>query len=179
MGGASGTGGIHDDGGSIFDAFTDPVPDAMADPTSGSRLKAKYWKATDGARAPIPYTWYDSQRNEDCSFRTASDGTERCLPNTYTFAIYYADATCTAPLAYVNTGCAMPTYVQVSGASSCGSTTGDKLHGTMAKVQPATIYLKGGASCTSSPAPSGVDYYSVGAEILPSAFVQGFVEIDP
>ena len=182
--GANGTGGVGgmgdpDDGGGIFDAFTDPVPDAMADPTSGSRLKAKFMKAADGARAPIPNIWFDSQRNEDCSFRQAADGTQRCMPNSYAFLLYYSDAACTAPIVYTSAGCTPPPYLQATEATASCSGGGARIYSTMAKIQPMMLYIKSGTTCTASSAPITIDYYSVGAEIPLSAFVEGSVEIAP
>src|SRR5690349_16994423 len=72
-GGASGAGPSAGQGGDsgVFDALTNPVPPASADPTSGSRLKPKYRVAEDGAKEYFAGLWYDSQRAEDCSFTTA------------------------------------------------------------------------------------------------------------
>ena len=96
--GGSGHGGAAvggSDGSGIMDALTDPVREADAEPSSGTRLKAEYIESVDGARqyvliteAPPPYAnvpvtqsvWFDSMRNEDCVFRLAADGKLRCLP---------------------------------------------------------------------------------------------------
>jgi hypothetical protein len=106
MGGHSGAGGMGVGGDSgIFDALTDPVPDANAggeNPTSGTRLKGKYTMGSDGSKeyqlatlfndvhmqqgnpptgpGAVHAVWYDSMLMADCSFLPASDGTLRCLP---------------------------------------------------------------------------------------------------
>ncbi len=178
MGGAGGVGGFVEDDGGIFDALTDPVPDASADPTSGTRLKAKYMKADDGARAPIAGVWHDSQRNEECSFQRAADGKQRCMPTNVTYAGFYADASCTQPFLYVTTGCAPTKYV-VDYGQTCGALNTLNYFPVGSQTVPATIYYKTGGNCMSSPAISGYDYYTAGAKISPSSFVGGAVEIDP
>lgn len=55
-----------------------PVPSALA-AESGSRLKAKWLVAEDGARY-FTFNWYDRERGHDCSFLLAADGVQRCLP---------------------------------------------------------------------------------------------------
>jgi hypothetical protein len=120
VGGAmAGPGGS--DGSGILDALTDPVPDAMADPSSGSRLKAAWIESTDGAKqfllnTEIDYgngatatanVWYDSMRDETCTIRLASDGKLRCLPSfpqavpaNQTTQVFFGDATCSS-VAYI------------------------------------------------------------------------------
>jgi hypothetical protein len=171
MGGAIGMGGTGGTGGS---------PNASADPVSGTRLKAKYMKADDGARAPIADVWHDSQRNEECRFQRASDGKRRCLPTSVTYhSGYYADASCTQPInmMYGGGGCAPEIYLAEYNSTCYPYSLSYRLIGS--QIQPATIYAKSGATCTSSPAPAGYTFFATGAAISPSAFVAGVVEIDP
>jgi hypothetical protein len=119
-GGAPGTGGANvgpggSDGSGIFDALMDPVHDAMADPVSGTRLKATWIESVDGARqylfntetdpgTGVPITrnvWFDSMRNEECVFRFAADSKIRCLPGAppmadppLAYVVVFADAAC-------------------------------------------------------------------------------------
>lgn len=160
-----------------MDALMDPVPDASADPVSGTRLKAKYMKADDGARAPLADVWHDSQRNEECRFQLASDGKQRCLPTSYSYISYYADAACTQPLVHLVAGCSPPKYGVDYGTSSCNYAFTHYSVGSQA--QPAQVYLKSGASCISTPANAAFSYFSVGSKIAPTSFVAGVVEIDP
>jgi hypothetical protein len=120
IGGAmAGPGGS--DGSGILDALTDPVPDAMADTVSGSRLKAAWIESTDGAKQFLLNTeinsgsgstvtgnvWYDSMRDENCTIRLAADGKLRCLPGfpqsvnpQQSTQVFFGDATCSG-LAYI------------------------------------------------------------------------------
>jgi hypothetical protein len=110
--GNGGDGGAAQGGrdGGIFDALTDPVREADAEPMSGSRLKGKYLLGSDGSKQYqqtalgsgigtnqlyVQAVWYDSQRQEDCIFTTASDGQTRCVPVGYEGNVYYSDAQCT------------------------------------------------------------------------------------
>jgi hypothetical protein len=195
--GASGGGS-----GGIVDALTDPVTEASADPyQSGSRLKANYYAGSDGSKQWIG--WHDSQRNEDCGFTKAADGATRCMPAGVAIVAYYADAACTQPLAYVS--CYQgtpPRYVGAQYLGVPGAPSSDGYHlfplGSTATVTTAYQLVPstgsdGGAcnvgqftyTCTQQPATtvsylqSEGTFYSVGAEIPPSAFVQATVQTEP
>jgi hypothetical protein len=68
---------------------------------SGSRLKAVYRTAADGAREAVG--WFDTVTNQRCSFIDDSDGATICAP-AYApqgIAIAYSDATCSSPVALI------------------------------------------------------------------------------
>lgn len=168
-GGHGGQGGAWDSG--ILDVLTDPVPDAAADPISGSRLKAKFRMGDDGSKAYLPYVWFDSQRNEDCSFVTAADGKERCLPiQGYNASISYLDAACTQPVAVGSPGCA-PTYAVEIGYLTC-STLQYHLYPAGAAIQlPLKLYAKSGNVCSAKMPDPSYAYFQAGAEIAAGSFV--------
>jgi len=163
----------------IWDVLTDPVPDASADPVSGSRLKAKYRSGDDGSKAYLPYLWYDSQRQEDCQFTAAADGKERCLPTLGAASAYFfSDAACTQLLASDSTGCT-PKYA-LSYESSCPSVYLAHLYPVGAMVNPPTLYIMSGGSCVSAGSPLfGYTYFKLGAELPPASFVGSTVQNDP
>jgi hypothetical protein len=71
----------------------DGMPGATQD---GSRLKARYLVASDGARSPTG-TWNDTKLGADCTFQVAIDGQTRCLPGSLQsgyWGIQYSDAAC-------------------------------------------------------------------------------------
>src|SRR5258708_29782926 len=79
-------------------ASSPPVPSALADVNAGgTRLKANYYAGSDGSQQFLS-TFHDAQRNEDCAFAIAADGTTRCLPTAApgpsptgsTYGTYYA-----------------------------------------------------------------------------------------
>jgi hypothetical protein len=176
--GSSGNGGAsgstsHGNGGSdsgIFDALTDPIADAMADPMSGSRLKAYYRTGDDGSKAYIPYVWFDSQRNEDCAFQTAADGVSRCMPTAYA-TTQFTDAACMNPVVWMPT-CSSPKYASYSDATQCPSLPHIYPVGAVLTT-PTTVYFKSGNVCTMTTpfGTPGYAYYSIGAEIAPTTFV--------
>ena len=194
-----GSSGGESGSGVSFDALTDPIPTASANPNqSGTRLKASYYAGADGSKQFA--SWHDSQRNEDCYFQTAADGTTRCMPIAAA-ASYFADSKCTQPLALIY--CFQPqpkylssTYSGVPSAPPAGVHL-FQLGGAMAVT---TIYevtsvvtADGGVcssgqatyACTAQP-PSTLSYlqsvaslYSVGPELQPDAFVQATMQTEP
>jgi hypothetical protein len=105
---ADGSGsGSGNNGPSIMDALTNPVPGASADPyQSGSRLEANYYAGADGSKQFM--TMHDTQLNVDCAFQGAADGVLRCIPTGQgIFVGYYADSGCT-PIVAQYKGCTHP-----------------------------------------------------------------------
>lgn len=92
---SSGKGGTGGHGGGI-------IGDAYAD-ESGSRLKANYVTGADGSKH-YTGTFFDSQRNEDCSFQQMADGTYLCLPTDGVGTVQaqvFSDSGCTQPVTEV------------------------------------------------------------------------------
>jgi hypothetical protein len=127
-------------GGGLADALTDPVSSANADPyQSGTRLKANYLAGSDGSKQWAG--WHDAQRNEDCGFVTAADGTTRCMPTDSTVASYYADPNCAQPLALVVCNAKTATYVRAPiGASAPSPAAGMHIFPLAGAVTPSTAY---------------------------------------
>jgi hypothetical protein len=177
--GTSGTtSGAGSDGG-MMDALMDPVPHASADPMDGHRLKAQYQLGDDGSKAYVPGVWFDSTRNETCSFLPAADGMLRCLPSGVESAVY-SDAMCTTAVLMAPTGCTAPTYGLTMDSSMCSQATAPThVYSVGPMVTPATIYVSTGSQCLSAgpPAP-GFDFYSLGAEIPASTFVSAATKHD-
>jgi hypothetical protein len=181
-GGVSGAGPSAGQGGDsgVFDALTNPVPSASADPTSGSRLKPKYRVADDGAKEYFAGVWYDSQRSEDCSFITAGDGVQRCLPQGAGFG-FYADSGCSMPVAAVQTGCDAPKYAVHTVANTCGDNPGGvHVFAAGAPATVSTVYAMSGTSCfaVGQASATGYDYYNVGTELAATTFVASTVGHD-
>lgn len=127
--------------------------------------------ADDGARGFLRFQ--DVARGTQCSFRTAADGTFRCLPlgEASVYGGEYSNASCTAPVAGRGTSaCPAPKIISEYVASGCSSTS--KVYEGGAS---ATAYYKNGATCTPYPPSSYTQYYSVGAEIPSSQFLEARV----
>jgi hypothetical protein len=78
-----------------------PGPHGKDSTVSGSRLKAVYRTAADGAREAVG--WFDTVTDQRCSFIDDNDGATICAP-AYAppgIAIAYSDATCSSPVALI------------------------------------------------------------------------------
>lgn len=176
--GATGTSGGGSDGG-LTDALTDPVPSAHADPAPGSRLKPKFRLGDDGAKEYLGGVWWDSDRNEDCSFAVAADGKTRCLPKGSDFR-YFADAQCATPMVLTQGTCSAPKYGISNVEAACGlDAPATKVFAIGGATNPPMIYGKSGSSCFAiGPTTPDWTYYTVGAEIPASSFVAGNIGHD-
>jgi hypothetical protein len=181
-GGASNDASLID---AVADALLDPVADAKADNNiSGTRLRARYYVATDGARQFAG--WQDTQRNEACNFfYLAGDGKRRCMPTgTATLSGRFVDSACTIALLIASKGCAPPKYstiVPASGAT-CAYESRYETHRVGAAVLPtATVYSKSTAgTCTGEVNPYGAtnDTYA-SAGIAPATdFVEATEQVE-
>ena len=171
----------------VVDAVTNPVSTASADqPTSGTRLKAQWYVGTDGSR--VQAGWYDSQLQVTCSLYMASDGTLRCLPiQAGVDTSAFSDSACTQPIV-ISTGC-QPTYAYVLApitGNACPPQdtwtiyqVGAQLSTYYALVE--TNFIDGGMTCTAGSASktSNLTYYTLGAVVPPSTFVQATLQTDP
>lgn len=186
--GASGQNGANGEAGAAEDAA---VADAQTSgATAGTRLRPIYTKTvtttSDGAQSTSTYQsgWFDTQRNEPCTFIGASDGTTRCLPTPvaiydYSNGSYFSDSNCTSPLAvtgHSNPACGAttppaPKYMMV--AATVNGCSGTSIHPIGTKTSPSSVYVKSGGGCyASAPSPS-YDYFTpYGSEIAPTGFVQ-------
>lgn len=127
----------------------------------GSRLKARWRVAEDGAREPIG--WLDTMTGIPCAWSTATDGEERCLPPPAAGAFGYLDAACTQVVYQLHgDGGSAPTpsaWISLSGRyASLGSL-----------ITPSAIYSFG--SCAKSDGPFENTYSYEATMFPPSAFV--------
>ncbi len=182
-GGMGGSGSVTDgtgtSGGSagmdsgLFDALTDPVSTANADPQSGTRLKATFRTGDDGSKEYVPGVWFDSMRNESCSFTTGADGKVRCLPAGAAGGVY-SDSACTNQVVAVPTGCTSPGYgAMMDTTNVCGPNGGPThIYSLGAAQSPQTLYVMSGTTCyAAGPAGTQYTYYAMGSEVPASSFV--------
>lgn len=166
-------------GGDAGPSPSDPEPTtSTAGAASGTRLKARWTTAEDGAKQFRGF--WDSARETECSFQGASDGTTRCLPSgMFIHPTFFADAACTKRIAYGEKGCAAKTAT-LQGRYCAGSEITQTIFTLGARFTAPQLYNKDGASCTSISAASWADrdLYVVGAEIPPSEFVAAKTEIE-
>lgn len=165
-GGAAGQGGLMD-----------PVPPADAEPTDGSRLKARYWTGDDGSKSYAPGQWYDSQLDLACSPAPVSEREYRCMPVSGISGSpldMYSDAACSQKLrvTWICSGTKARFAMTIATSGPCGTVvSGPHVYTIGAMVpQSTTLYIKGASSCAAF-WPAGYDVYTVGAEVPLSTFV--------
>jgi len=185
---SSGGGFAGHDGGSDGGGGGDvvnPVPDAMADILSCSRLKAQYFAGTDGSKAFA--SMYDTQLKVSCAYVTASDGTSRCLPtglSSVASTSYYSDSHCSQPILNIPSVCTTPPpYVTTFGTDCSGTTTFHVFPSASVFTVGSDVYVGGGSGATGtcvavSASGSTGTWYATGAELPPSKFVEGTLQLD-
>ncbi len=191
--------------------LTEPVPDAAAEPTSGKRLKRKFRVGEDGSKEVVQVTltaaevdgsppenvrgvWYDSERKEDCVFRLAADGAERCLPFARTGLLYFSDDACTKHVAGITSGVsdscpqeAAPQYLAVDDSPSKQCEQDPLKFGITIYALGAerdeklpVYYLAANGICTSfgvgNPAPRT---FELKGEVPATSFVKATITVDP
>lgn len=166
-GGAPSTGGADPSGGNATGGST-----AADDTQSGTRLKVRARVGADGSRQPIG--WYDANLDTVCTWRKASDGTDRCLPDGIT-ANRFLDDACTQPI-MVQSACEPLQFAIVSeDPDSCGNRW--RVYHAGPAVTPASAYMRSGANCIATAVPAG-DLFATNAEMPASMFVAATVEVE-
>lgn len=156
-----------------------PVAEAQA-AESGTRLKARWYVAEDGARQFV--NWFDSELQRECTFAQAVDGVFRCLPAVPLLStVYFTNASCTARIV-LDYSCAIGSSDTVAIFAPAGDTSCTRYETRHfrigAPVQPTQVWQRSGATCIETAvAPSG-KYYPLGVEIAPSTFVTAQVQVN-
>lgn len=91
-------------------SIMNPVPEADA-AEDGTRIVNMYRTTADGLKVPYGSFW-DKELGAPCSFLFTSDGKERCVPSSLSgnVANYYANSTCSTPLANIAKGTCAQKY---------------------------------------------------------------------
>lgn len=175
-GGSAGAGGRGGAGG-----FLDPVPPANADPTSGSRLKAKSWRGADGSVQYVAGVWWDSELEVDCTPARTSDGVMRCLPAPTNAAVssgVYEDASCTTLLFYLQSPCDLGRLVMLyDHFEQCAWRY--TVHEVGDRVTISTWYSLDAGGCTELPHDQALTFYRIGPELSPERFVEMTLRVEP
>lgn len=158
-----------------------PLPDAGAcvgavrEALSGTRLKVRYVEGDDGSRAPAGF--FDTVRNEACTFSQSEDGRLRCLPTEDLVTVapsLFVDSTCTQRVAFG--GCVFPRFAREL-TPTCPART--KLF-TVMPAAPATLYTNSvGQPCTATPRDPNLTYWVVGGAVAPEQWLTGAFKVEP
>lgn len=111
--GSGGTGSGNSPGSTGGTSMMNPVPDALAFPESGSRLRVQTIEGADGSANVIAGQFYDSELEETCSPGRAADGVTRCLPSSVALGGFFADAGCSTRVVYSTKDCTAPKVLSV------------------------------------------------------------------
>jgi hypothetical protein len=149
---------------------------------SGSRIKARVIVSNDGAKSFLG--WFDTQRNEACSFMQAGDGKLRCQPYTIMSFQGYLDSNCTTKIATpgLSTACMSGSgtyYVALSDSVSC-SDIHTHIYPVGAKIDPVhyTYYELSDGKCKPvSPYIIYPQYYML-AEVPASSFAEAVEKLE-
>jgi hypothetical protein len=152
-------------------ADSSPVPDAAADEaaTSGSRLKVIHLLADDGYTEARGIQ--DTQLNVQCGFRAYTDSTLRCTP-------YPAVG---VELAFADSGCVTRTPILTSGPPTLypyewlGGLNGQSGVAPVGAQYVGAVYSGDPTNCRMVSGP----FWTVGAEMPPSAFVAAHTQVGP
>lgn len=154
--------------------------DTMEQNRSGTRIKMQVLTTPDGAKQF--QGWFDTQRNEPCSFAQSADGVTRCIPAVAASTLF-ADANCSTPAALLlapSTGCT--SYITTS--QSLSTTCPQMVHD--GPIFPATVvspmpkvFTKSGSLCVESTVSSAFVIAVVsGPEIPPSSFQSATLAVE-
>lgn len=166
---ASTASSAHGGGGALSaGSMMNPVPDAFAD--SGSRLRVQWMTGDDGSKQFSGF--YDSKRKETCGWRKLYDGNTYCTPAAGVAYSNFSDAGCTQQPVMVVAPCT-PAPLYTVTYNACAADVHVYQRG--AKLALATIYTGTPSQCIALPPTVGYDYFALGAEIPPSAFVSATI----
>jgi hypothetical protein len=139
---------------------------------SGSRLKARFQKGSDGSKAFAG--WRDTERDEDCSFMKTGDGRAHCLPTAAYAISYFSDQNCTQPLVMTSKGCNPPGYAYEQQAAACTGGGVAGLRKVGGRFTGQTVYTGNATRCTGMAASSltgTYDLYALGEKLSLDDFV--------
>ncbi len=149
--------------------------------TSGSRLRAKVLTA-GGARELVAF--FDTARNEECTFQEVIGGRFRCLPASIfgTVSQLFADAACTTQAVQVQSCVSDVKYVATPVSSGCNGPAGTSTP-VISEVRPVTgvvttSYFKNAGSCTAQQTggiPTQLTTLAVGDRIALDEFVEATI----
>lgn len=145
---------------------------------SGSRIKMRMLTTPDGAK--LFQGSFDSERNEDCHFRIASDGATRCLPTAMIPLeqnTHFEDEFCTVPVAIVLSCLLTPRYISKSVAQSCSALPGTAVFPAVAASGVRSTMLSSGCQSAALP-PNSTAYRIAGPELPPTRFQSGTSTIE-
>lgn len=175
-GGALGAGGAG--------GFLDPVPPAHADPTSGTRLKARFWMNADGSKSYLDGIWYDSLLMTDCAAsKVPGDSVYRCTPGNMpgdlddawvNGLVGFTDAACSTPIIGESSSRSAPKFALFGRYAPPSFRRVGRVAGTSSFYE-----FDSNVSCVAGTPAPGYIYYTLGPAMAPSEFVEMTMHVEP
>lgn len=149
--------------------------DNLSDPSSvqgGDRLRLIEYIYEDGFRERDLEVFHDAARDERCEVRLFSDGARYCAPESAAGETVFVDASCSRSLGLVPVETAAPPYF-TRYYELHGERLPSRLYPSGARTDaPTQVWLQQDGFCLGPVAAMPAEYYELGEEILPSAFVR-------
>lgn len=183
--GAGGMGGDGGQGGQAGMGGSGGAPPSGGE--SGARLKRRMFVADDGASMQVlQLPWFDSQRQEYCTFTRAPDGVIRCMPQGAA-SFRFLDAACTERIVdvtaiqnMIDCGNEHKYAVVANGQVGGVCNVAYDMHELGAPIPtPAMAYSVNAAGTCVASGVGGGKWYRVGAVVPPSEFVAATVQAEP
>lgn len=140
--------------------------------TSGARLRGQWMAGDDGSSSFVG--WFDTVTNHECTYTTADDGLERCLPRPSSgLTLYYLDAACSLAVATIYDSAGPPATPPV--AATVNAPLKRYLIAIGALLpDPSEIYQNSAPGvCALVNAPNWADLYFYPATIEPASYFVG------
>ncbi len=145
---------------------------------SGTRLKQRYLQGDDGSRSPLGF--FDTARNESCTFALAEDGEQRCLPLetlAYPLPNFFFDAACTEPAGFTRSNCTATKYAALYPAQ-CPAVV--VLFDATPQPPPVTTLYRKNVTCDPvNQNPEATSFVRIGARVPASSFARAAVMVEP
>jgi hypothetical protein len=151
--------------------------DEFHDVTVGSgRLQAQVWSDAEGAIDSSSFTMTDTMLKQDCTFVSATDGTQRCFPAWITGG-EYSDMSCKTPAACPFPPTAAPEALYAATWIGDPCTRGLEFHGLGPALTSQGVFHFDGGVCVGS---TMITYpcYSIGPVVPSSTFAEGKLVVD-
>ncbi len=133
----------------------------------------------DGSRQQLGF--FDTMRMENCTFVTATDGTQRCLPleSLAQDIGHFADAQCTMRIFVVSITCAVVPKYGVRIPSSCPVAWDVHTLGAELSPTPTQVFGLSGGNCVAVSPAAGYRLFADRGSVSPTDFVQGNFVVEP
>lgn len=139
------------------------------------RIRDYVQSTSDGLRSSSGYVFWDSEYNLKCTFQPVRDGSTRCLPTAFAATDYYADESCTEPVAAISISqCdSVPSYAKVAEhvEGACPESVYSVIE--LGRRHEGDIFTSLDGSCMVEDAPPPLSFFLVARDTADSEWIEG------